>query len=181
MAGPPDHRAIPGSTWRPHDPANGGAPRAGDFAKLLEAARAPRAHRMQVDPELEAWGSTRARGRGRAPYGPPGMVRDTAPARRPSPAAEPASAQSRDDAAFGAGAPAPVRRAARAWSERPLRDRVVMVLFGLAAVSILLNVLEAASRSGGADLGVLLVLGVVAFLVLRSRLRARRRDRADTR
>ncbi len=174
MAGPPDHRAVPASTWRPSDPALGDAPRDGDFARLLEAASAPPAHRMRVDPEIDALGATRARRR--VPYGSPGMVRDHAP---PRPGGPPApgvvdGASPPDADAFGAGARRPSRDDARPRAGRRLRDRVVAVLFAIAGLWILFNVLDAATRPRGDDVGVLIVLAVVAFLVLRAWLRPRR-------
>jgi hypothetical protein len=60
------------------------------------------------------------------------------------------------------------------WAERPLRDRVVQVLFALAGLWILLNVLDAVTHRGAEDLGPLVVLAVVAFFVLRGWLRGRR-------
>jgi hypothetical protein len=191
MAGPPDHRALPTSTWRPHDPALGGAPRDGDFARLLEAASAPRAHRMKVDPEVEALGSVR-RTRARAPYGSPGMnwgralplpgragggtgaEADTGGATRLDTEAAPGNQTAADDATFGAGASRPARRGTRPWSGRPLRDRVVAILFAIGGLWILLNVLDAATHRGAEDLGPLFVLAVVAFFVLRGWLRKRR-------
>jgi hypothetical protein len=193
MAGPPDHRALPTSTWRPHDPALGGAPRDGDFARLLEAASAPRAHRMKVDPEVEALGLGTRR-RARAPYGSPkmnwgralplpgrpggggggGAGEDADGAARLDTTADSGNQTAADDAAFGAGASRPARPGARPWSGRRLRDRVVAILFALAGLWILLNVLDAATHRGAEDLGPLVVLAVVAFFVLRGWLRARR-------
>jgi hypothetical protein len=182
MAGPPDHRGTPAPTWRPRDPALGDSPRDGDFARLLEAASAPRAHRMRVDPEIEAFGPTRPRRR--APYGPPGMNWGRVPtpgASMPPGADEPGAdsaarlpGASPDAGGFGAGAPRPARADARPRPGRALRDRVVAVLFAIAGLWILMNVLDAATHSGGGDLGVLLVLAVVAFFVLRAWLRPRR-------
>jgi hypothetical protein len=191
MAGPPDHRALPTSTWRPHDPALGGAPRDGDFARLLEAASAPRAHRMKVDPEVEALGSGTRR-RPRAPYGSPGMNwgralplpgqsgsgtgEDTGTdgATRLDTAAGTGNQTAADDATFGAGTSRPPRPGVRPWSGRPLRDRVVAILFALAGLWILLNLLDAVTHRGAEDLGPLFVLAVVAFFVLRGWLRGRR-------
>ena len=192
MAGPPDHRALPASSRRPGDPSLGAAPKDGDFARLLEAASAPDAHRMAVPPEVEGWGATRPR-RG-TPYGPPGMVRDLAAdaaARQPlqeTPASTQAPAAVRDaDRADGSGA-APASGGRRppfatlprlplgvaGGAGRPRRDRVVPVLFALAGLWILLGVIDTAARSGGQDLGVLFVLAVVAFFVVRGWIRSRR-------
>lgn len=195
MAGPPDHRALPASTWRPHDPALGGAPRDGDFSRLLEAASSPRAHRMRVDPEVEALGSDTRR-RPRTPYGSPGMNRGRAlpvPGRPADGAADDASGAARldtpsgmgdptaaDDATFGAGTSRPARAGTRPWSGRRLRDRVFAILFALAGLWILLNVLDSATHRSSEDLGPLVVLAVVAFFVLRGWLRGRR-SRTDSR
>lgn len=172
-------------SWHPGSPTLGGAPRDGDFARLLEAASSPAAHRM--DPEAVAAAFTGEsvvrRATGTAPYGPPGMVR---------PLAEREHGAQSDDAAapaadgFGhrpqatrfGGAPDPSRAAEAAaqaartvatrWSQRPMRDRVVFGLFALAALfilgSIVSNLLES---SADGDLGALLVLALIAFFVLR--------------
>jgi hypothetical protein len=155
MAGPPTPRALPTSTWRPDDPALGAAPQDGDFARLLEAASSPGAHRMPVPPEIEGGGPTSPRRR--VPYGPPGMVRDHAGDVLP-----------------------PVAAGARRWAERPLRERIVSALFVLAGLWIVLSVIDAASHSSGDEAGALVVLAVVAFFVLRSWMRSRRR-RSDAR
>ncbi len=206
----------------------GGAPRDGDFARLLEAASAPSAHRMRVDETLgledadsraaragrftgsptapatmgqrpqdprfgggppaaddgPASGAARASGdtdtagfghgsgtahadpqpaaaRAAAPYGPPGMAEGrtrAVPPRAASPGALP------DPSAAVAGAVA-------IWSSRPLKDRIVLVLFGVAALWILLSILSAATHDLGDATGLLVVGAVVAFLVLRNRSR----------
>lgn len=186
MAGPPDFRSLPASGWRPADPALGAAPKDGDFARLLEAASAPAAHRMKEPPEIEGWGSTRARRR--VPYGSPGMLREHADADAAASGDRPTDPMDipgegipqavRGTAAgdrSGAGSTPPRLPAlVRGWSDRPLRDRIVAVLFGLAGLWVLLGVIDAAARSGGEDLGVLAVLALVAFFVLRGWLRSRR-------
>ena len=184
MAGPPDPRSLPASTWRPDDPALGAAPKDGDFARLLEAASAPAAHRMRVPPEVEGWGATRTPRR--VPYGPPGMLREHAGTpvprgRLPEPMDVPG--EGLPQASFGTAARngpgagvAPPRLPAlvRGWSGRPLRDRIVAVLFALAGLWVLFGIIDAAARSGGEDLGVLAVLALVTFFVLRGWLRSRR-------
>jgi hypothetical protein len=155
----------------------GGAPRDGDFARLLEAASAPSAHRMRVDetPGLEDADSRAARA-GRfsgsppapanpaAPYGPPGMAEGrirTVPPHATSPDGMP------DPSAAVAGA-------VSAGSRRPLKDRIVAVLFGVAALWLLLTILSAAAHDVGDATGLLVVGAIVAFLVLRNRSRRQR-------
>jgi hypothetical protein len=178
----------------------GGAPRDGDFARLLEAASAPAAHRMRIDPAtlgLEDAASRAARaGRftgtppveaatsqppedmGRperaassaasrpaaAPYGPPGMAEGRTralPPRGASPGGttEPALA---------------LAAAVTGWGRRPLKDRVIAVLFGLAGLWILVSILSAAARDFGDATGLLFVIAVIAFMVLRGRARRQR-------
>jgi hypothetical protein len=209
----------------------GGAPRDGDFARLLEAASAPSAHRMRVDetlgledadsraaragrftgspPAATAMGArprdprfgggppatdeghatvgagpsghadTTGFGHGSAPahheaepavartaapYGPPGMAEGRTrgvPSRAAPPARTP------DPSAAVAGAVA-------AWSRRPLKDRIVVVLFGVAALWILLSIVSTAAHDFGDATGLLVVGAVVAFLVLRNRSRRQR-------
>jgi hypothetical protein len=209
----------------------GGAPRDGDFARLLEAASVPSAHRMRVDETLgledadsraaragrftgsppaaatmgqrpqdprfgggppafeEGAASVAARAssdadttgfghgagpahhgdepaatRPAAPYGPPGMAEGrtrAVPPRTASPGGMP------DPSAAVAGAVA-------AWSRRPLKDRIVTVLFGVAALWILLSILSAAADGLGDATGLVVVGAVVAFLVLRNRSRRQR-------
>lgn len=156
----------------------GGAPRDGDFARLLEAASAPSAHRMRVDETLgledadsraaragRFTGSPPAAARTTAPpYGTPGMAEGrtrAVPPRAASPGVMP------DPSAAAAGAVA-------AWSRRPLKDRIVLVLFGVAALWILLSILSAAAHDLGDAAGLVVVGAVAVFLVLRSRLRRQR-------
>jgi hypothetical protein len=209
----------------------GGAPRDGDFARLLEAASAPSAHRMRVDETLgledadsraaragrftgsppaaarmgqrpqdprfgggppatdedpasvgaRASGHVGASGFGHgsapelhnaapsaarpaAPYGPPGMAEGRTRAEPPR-------------AASPGGMPDPLAAVAGAvtgWSRRPLKDRIVIVLFGVAALWLLLSILSAAAHDVGNAAGLLLVGAVVAFLALRNRARRKR-------
>ncbi len=188
MAAPDFPRALPGATWRPNDPALGAAPADGDFARLLEAASSPAAHRMRVPPEVEGWGPTRS-GR-RVPYGPPRMVRElaTSAARGGHEAAagpRPGSGAGTDATRGGppdlAGAlSSGLRAGVRRWSERPPRERLVLIFIALVALWMLLGVIDAAARSLADDPGLLIVLGVVAFFVLRGWLGSRRRRPGDT-
>ena len=61
--------------------------------------------------------------------------------------------------------------AVSAWSRRPLKDRIVVVLFGVAALWLVLSILSAAAHDFGDAAGLLVVGAVVAFLVLRNRSR----------
>jgi hypothetical protein len=187
VAAPNAPRAIPGATWRPNDPALGAAPADGDFARLLEAASSPAAHRMRVPPEIEGWGPTRP-GR-RVPYGPPGMVRDLATtaarggheaASGPRPGAGAVSEGSHGGPPDLVGALSRLSAGVRRWSERPPRERLVLIFIALVALWMLLGVIDAAARSLADDPGLLIVLGVVAFFVLRGWIGSRRRRPGDT-
>jgi phosphopantothenoylcysteine decarboxylase/phosphopantothenate--cysteine ligase len=104
----------------PSTPDLGGAPRDGDFARLLEAASSPAAHRMHVDASIAAVADAGRRGTaapGRAPHGPPGMNRDHGPARTTAVGPHaPHDGRSRDAAVAGRGPRA--REAPSRWSRR---------------------------------------------------------------
>ena len=170
-----DPRRNSGPAAHPVPDTFGAAPRDGDFARLLEAASSPAAHRMQVDDALREVGVvTRGPGgaRRRAPFGPPGMIRDTA---------GPTDRGAASHAAAGrAAAQPPSPRAAAAGPGRPprrLRDRVVSIAFAVAALWIVLSVASSLLHSPGDDLGALLLLGVAAFIVMRAWSRASARAR----
>jgi hypothetical protein len=182
----------------------GGAPRDGDFARLLEAASAPSAHRMRVDETLGLEDAdSRAARAGRFTRAPPSVATTGQPLQDPRfgggppPADEgPASAGARPAAPYGPpgmaegrtravppraaspnGMPEPsaaVAGAVAAWSRRPLKDRIVIVLFGVAALWLVLSILSAAAHDLGDATGLVVVGAVVAFLVLRNRSRKRR-------
>jgi hypothetical protein len=179
-----DHLRTSGPAALAAPDTSGAGPRDGDFARLLEAASSPAAHRMQVDDALREVGVV-ARGAGgarrRAPFGPPGMIRDTTRSADHGAAghAEAAQAASGHVASGRVGAP-PSPRAAAAGTDRParrLRDRVVSIAFALAAFWIVLSVASSLLHSPGDDLGALLLLGVAAFIVMRAWSRASARAR----
>ncbi|RPH45008.1 MAG: hypothetical protein EHM87_08100 [Burkholderiales bacterium] len=172
----------------------GGAPRDGDFARLLEAASAPAAHRMKVDPS--AFGvedaTSRAARAGRFTGAPPARdagARGTwsdddgdappAPARPAAPYGPPGMAEGRTRAAPARGSPSggnagPVQSPAglvAGWARRPLKDRIIIVLFGIAGLWILVSILATAARDHGDATGLILVIAVVVFFVLRGRSR----------
>jgi len=169
--------------WHPGSPTLGGAPSDGDFARLLEAASSPAAHRMDPDAVAAAFTgeSVVRRATGTAPYGPPGMVRPLAEREHDAQsddAPAPDGFGHRPQATRFGGAPDPTRaaeataQAARAvatrWSERPIRDRVVFGLFALAALFIVGSIVSSLLESSAdGDLGTLLVLALIAFFVLR--------------
>ena len=172
-------------TWSPGSPTLGGAPGDGDFARLLEAASSPAAHRMDPDAVAAAFTGEAVvrRATGKAPYGPPGMVRplgdrddDTDPGAHA--ASEPNGFGHRPPATRFGGAADPARAAEAAadaartavarWSQRPLRDRVVFGLFAIAALFIVGSIVSSlVESSASGDIGPLLVLALIAFFVLR--------------
>jgi hypothetical protein len=178
MAGSDGHGLLRGIGGGATVPAASDAPPDGDFARLLEAASLPTAHRMDVDPTLAALVTpdTRVFGTARRPvWGSPGMVREQ-PAAPDRPPTRPSGARGRAGAeASGPDGTAAPRAARVHWSERPLRDRVVQGLFALAILWILGGFVSALLESPGNALGGLLVLGAAAFIVLRAW--ARRRPR----
>jgi hypothetical protein len=72
---------------------------------------------------------------------------------------------------------APLRSAGsavrRPWAERPLRDKLVPIAFGIAGVWMLAVVLVGFLQSPGEGIGGLLVLAALAFIVLRGLKRSR--------
>ncbi|HYF60351.1 MAG TPA: hypothetical protein VEA81_15480 [Burkholderiaceae bacterium] len=150
----------------------GGAPSDGDFARLLEQASSPRAHRL---------GGGEAAGEGTAPdHGPTGDAAPPSPGEvrggRAAPPDEPVGegfqpvAGPRRPAPRG-GPPKPVRRDA----SRTLRDRIAPVLVGLALVVIAIGALGDFADAGRDSLGGLAALGIVLFIVLRGLLGGRSR------
>jgi hypothetical protein len=180
----------------------GEAPADGDFVRLLEAASRPSAHRLGIDraaspadPEAIATRGGRPPGADArpadarsadpvpAPSAPPappdtawgrtatGSTQADAGARLPAPTAAdaPDGSTGRPPSPLSAGHPAPPRPAGRS-----LRDRLVGVALAIAVLWTLAVALGRAMDAPDDAFGMLVVLGVVAFLVLRGRLRRRR-------
>ena len=168
----------------------GEAPRDGDFARLLEAASTPGAHRLEAHLPIGVPGAVPA---GRAAAG-----RRAAAAQFGRRAGAPGAAGADASTAGRAGAGdalvetaggAPVQRrggsrppaaasgrsSAAGAPGRSIRDRVVAVLFVVAGLWIVGAFVAALRDSPGDDLGALLVLALIAFAVLRGWSRARRR------
>lgn len=143
---------------------HGDAPRDGDFAKLLEQASRPSAHRMLVDP-VASPGNVASRWR-RGSNDPNGRVAATGEAqadelptgfgRADAPRGPPGMAEGRTRA------PAP-RAAGGGWSR---------IVFALIALWVVVAFVGALLESPGDNLGALLMLGVIAWFAW-SRVRRR--------
>lgn len=172
-----------------HDPAAlGNAPPDGDFARLLEAASRPAAHRIGPDPARSVGGidrlaALRDRIRDAAPAPATDATAHDGDARRaeaPSdsrgaPEGEAAGASDRIWGRSATGAverPAP--RTAAVFAGRSLRERIVGIAVVIVVLWSLAVVLGRAMDTPDDAFGMLIVLGFVAFLVLRGRLRRRR-------
>lgn len=175
----------------------GGEPRDGDFAALLEAASRPAAHRMAVDPTLAAMAVPDTIGPAAAWRAPPPPAAAMVTGGWGNGAAGRADAQATDAAAASQppmpeasplwGPPgmaegrgrAPLRPAGaatrRPWAERPLRDKVVPVAFGIAGIWMLIVIIVGFLQSPGESIGGLLVLAAIVFIVLRGLKRSRPR------
>ena len=170
-----DPRLVAGMPWTPGSPQLGGAPPDGDFARLLEAASAPSAHRMTLHPELAALGAGEPRRALRDALARPAPIRGAAPLphRAEASAAAPARVgPPTQDPAAAAGAVA-LGIAAR-WWRRPLRDRVIGLVALLGMLWIAAQILEAVLAGPGDQLGALVVIAVIAFIMLRGAFTRRR-------
>ena len=182
-------RREPGAGIGPAAP--GDAPADGDFARLLEAASRPSAHRLGIDPALSGVGDGRVAVRSgpwrdrAAPAvdaAAPGIDQDAGDAvPRPAAAQPSVPGGTRDGpGVFGmpARSPGPARpSAARSpglFAGRSLRERLVGIAVVIAVVWTLAVMLGRAMDAPDDTFGLLIVLGFVAFLVLRGRLRRRR-------
>jgi hypothetical protein len=173
----------------------GSEPRNGDFAALLEVASRPAAHRMAGDPTLAAmavpdtigpaaswrvpqppappmvsggWGNSAGGHADAAPsepaVGPPAAASDARPPWGPPGMAEGRTRAPRRSAGTAVRPP---------WADRPLRDKLVPIAFGIAGVWMLMVVLAGFLQSPGEGIGGLLVLAAVVFIVLRGLKRSR--------
>ena len=128
----------------------GASPRNGDFARLLEAASTPASHRLGIGPAVP--GHVLARR--------PMLERTI----RPLPVADGKSPES----------------ALQVWLSRSLRDRVVGVLIGMAALWIVLQIALAIVASGDAG-GALMIAALAGFFAVRAWRNARRSAAAGAR
>jgi hypothetical protein len=146
----------------------GGAPRDGDFARLLQAASQPAAHRLHAGADSMVTSRTADPAR-RLPLAPEAMRPEAeAPRMTPGSMLEQPVAP-----------PAAVRRDITAsllgrWLAMPMRDRVITGLFTLGGIAFVLNILRSAMESADDGFGVLLIFGVIVFFILSARSRKSR-------
>ncbi len=146
----------------------GGAPRDGDFARLLQAASQPAAHRLHAAADSMVSARTAAP-QGRLPAASePRRLDAEAPLMTPGSMLQQSVATSpsvrRDISASLLGR----------WLAMPLRERVITGLFTVGGIAFVLNILSSAIESADDGFGVLLVFAVIVFFIFSARSRKSR-------
>ena len=169
----------------------GGAPRDGDFARLLQAASQPAAHRlhrtMQALPEIVSTPHA-TREALRAPSDPtvrdrPALIDGLFGQSAQTGTAQGASEVAHADAAMQAGTNALQAGSSmlQRWSRKPPKDRAVSALFFFAAVWIGLAILGQLATQFEDHAGVLILLAIGAFMFFGRRARrAQQTSGSDT-
>jgi hypothetical protein len=164
----------------------GGAPRDGDFARLLDAASQPAAHRLHrtLQNLPQAHGSLVATGRAgtsaqNTGFGHGASVEHGHGAGQGAGASQGASGAQTDDATAlalqaGASTLAAGTTAIKRWSDKPPRDRFISALFVLAALWIGISIFGQLINQFDEHAGLLIVLAIGAFIFFSRRSQRRR-------